>query len=183
MGILRAWSRLSGFLERGPDTHTHTHTRMEQNVSSLIKSAIYYLFLLRRLKKLRTPSRELVNIYSMFMLPKLLYASPAWLSSLSLIQHHQLEQVQKRAVRLILGSQYTYQEALHTLHLTTLQARHAHFLEKFAKKLLHHPRHRNTLMLAASPPRHSIRHTNTLISIRVRMDRYKKSAVPAHLRW
>ena len=36
-----------------------------------------------------------------------------------------------------------------------LQAHHAQFLEKFTKILLYHPTHRNTLSMAASPPRDS----------------------------
>ncbi|XP_050689977.1 RNA-binding protein 12-like [Eriocheir sinensis] len=72
-----------------------------QHVSSLITSATYRLHLLRRLKKLETPVRELASVYSTFILPRLTYASPTWSSSLNAIQHRQLERVQKRAVRLI----------------------------------------------------------------------------------
>ena len=92
------------------------------HVSSLISSATYRLHLLRRLKKLGTPPRELASVFSIFILPRLTYASPAWSSSLNATQRKQLERVQKRAVRLILGAEYTtYQEALHALNLTTLQ--------------------------------------------------------------
>ena len=110
------------------DAMTDINARWNKHVSSLIKSATYHLFLLRRLKKLGTPPRELVSIYFAFVLPKLTYTSPAWLPSLNLTQNRLLEQVQKRAVRFILGPHYTtYEEAFHTLHLTTLQARYVPF--------------------------------------------------------
>ena len=151
----------------------------KDHVASLTRAATYKLYLLRRLRSLGTPAAELASVYTHFILPKLTYASPAWSSSLTATQRHQLERVQKRACRLILGNQFTnYQAALHTLHLTTLQERHTHLLQKFACKLLLHTRHRDLLPPPALHPRPSIRHTNTLVPIRSRTDRYANSAIP-----
>lgn len=41
-------------------------------------STSYQLYLLRQLKSMGTPSRELVGVYTTFILPKLTYASLAW---------------------------------------------------------------------------------------------------------
>ncbi|XP_045112270.1 uncharacterized protein LOC123505173 [Portunus trituberculatus] len=145
------------------------------HVGNLVKSATYKLHLLRRLKTLGIPAGELAGVYSCFILPKLTYASPAWSSSLTLTQRRQLETVQKRACRLILGSNYTsYQDALHALKLNTLQDRHALLLEQMGRRLLHHPRHRDLLPPTAPRPRTSVRHANTLVPIRARTDRYKR---------
>ena len=150
-----------------------------QHVANLIKAATYKLYLLRRLKTLGTPADELACVYTRFILPKLTYASPAWSSSLTITQHRQLERVQKRACRIILGGQYSgYQDALHTLNLTTLQDRHTHLLEQFSQRLLIHPRHRDLLPPPAPRPRPSVRYTNTLVPIRTRTDRYANSAIP-----
>ncbi|MPC77735.1 hypothetical protein E2C01_072199 [Portunus trituberculatus] len=77
-----------------------------QHVSNIISSATYELHL-RRLKKLGTPSRELASMFSIFIHPRLKYAFPAWSSSLIATQRHQPKRVQKRVVRLILGTNYT----------------------------------------------------------------------------
>ena len=139
----------------------------KEHVTQLIRSATYKLYLLRRLKSLGTPERELASVYTTFILPKLTYASPAWSSSLNLTQHRQLEQVQKRACKIILGPNYTnYDDALHSLSLITLQRKHKSLLQRFAASLLHHPRHRNLLPPAVSRPRQSMRHANLLTPVR-----------------
>ncbi|KAK3877796.1 hypothetical protein Pcinc_017526 [Petrolisthes cinctipes] len=102
--------------------------------------------MLRRLKSLGMQLRELRNIFIMFILPKLTYASPAWSSSLSLTQQRQLERVQKRACRIIMGDRYTtYETALITLDLTSLTDSHTKLLKQFGERLISHPRHRHFL--------------------------------------
>ena len=149
------------------------------HVSLTIKSAAYKLYMLRRLKSLGMPQRELRSIFTIFILPKLTYASPAWSSSLTLTQHRQLEKVQKRAVRIILGESYvSYEEALATLDLSPLSARYEDLMRQFGEKLLIHPRHRDLLPELNPPPRHTVRHHNVLKPIRATTDRYKKSPIP-----
>ncbi|MPC86129.1 hypothetical protein E2C01_080945 [Portunus trituberculatus] len=72
-----------------------------------------------------TPTDQLKAIYLTFILPRLMYASLVWSSSLTSTQQQQLEDVQKRACRIILGPAYTnYGHALTTLNLSTLASRH-----------------------------------------------------------
>ena len=93
----------------------------KQHVASIVKKASFRLYMLRRMKSLGTPPKELTIIYTSFILPVLLYASPAWSSSLNVTQQQQIEKVQKRAFRTILGPSYTsYNEALNTLGLPTI---------------------------------------------------------------
>ena len=137
--------------------------------------------MLRRLRSLGTPGKELCTIYTTFILPTLMYACPVWSSSLTLTQKQKLERVQKRACRIILGSTYEgYDHALSTLNLPKLSDRHQEALRKFGDNLLTHPRHRHFLPPDAPPPRRTTRHVNKLVPIRApRTDRYKNSAIPA----
>ena len=64
------------------------------------------MYILRRLRSLGTPAAELKGVYTSFRLPILMYAFPAWSSSLNFIQQHQLEKVQNRACKVILGSAF-----------------------------------------------------------------------------
>ena len=149
------------------------------HVSAVIKSASYRLYMLRRLKSLGLPTAELCNIFKLFILPKLTYASPAWSSSLSQTQHRRLERVQKRAAKIILGPSYhTYEDALHTLDLPTLTDYYRQALTQFGHKLLQNPRQRHLLPPQAPRPLRATRARNKLVPLRARTDRYKNSPIP-----
>ena len=151
----------------------------KEHVKKTIQAASYRLYMLRRLRSLGTPTPELITIYNAFILPKLTYSSPAWSSSLNITQIRQLEKVQERACRIMLGADYSgYTNALTTLKITTLSQVYQQNLSKFGSELLHHPRHRTLLPPAAPPPSRSLRHSNVLQPIRARTDRYKNSSIP-----
>ena len=73
----------------------------KEHVSNIVRAASYRIYMLRRLRSLGTPADELKGVYTSFILPKFMYASPAWSPSLNLTQQQQLERVQKRACRVI----------------------------------------------------------------------------------
>ncbi|XP_063856390.1 GTPase Obg-like [Scylla paramamosain] len=156
----------------------------KQHVASTIRSATYRLYMLHRLRSLGTPTDELRGVYLTFILPKLMYASPAWSSSLTQTQQLQLESVQKRACRVILGPAYTtYEEALNTLKLSRLSTRYSEALKKFGRGLLNHPRLRSMLPPDAPRPTHATRHHNKITPLKVpRTDRYRLSAIPTMVR-
>ncbi|KAK3855453.1 hypothetical protein Pcinc_038150 [Petrolisthes cinctipes] len=140
--------------------------------------------MLRRLRSLGTPAGDLKAVYTSFILPSLLYASPVWSSSLNKSQQQQLEKVQKRAYRVILGPAYTsYNNALTTLSLPRLTAMYEQALSKFGEGLLRNPRHRHLLPPDVPPPARATRHQNKLVPLRApRTDRYRQSAVPTLVR-
>ena len=151
----------------------------DAHVSTIVKSASYRLYMLRRLKSLGLPTSELCSIYKSFILPRLTYASPAWSSSLSITQKRRLECIQKRAIKIILGPSYTnYDDALFTLQLVTLADLHQQALSQFGQKLLVNPRHRHLLPPDAPQPRRAVRAFNKLVPIRARTERYKNSPIP-----
>ncbi|XP_063862994.1 uncharacterized protein LOC135102139 [Scylla paramamosain] len=156
----------------------------KQHVASTVRSATYRLYMLRRLRSLGTLTDELRRVYLTFILPKLMYASPAWSSSLTHTQQLQLESVQKRACRVILGPAYTtYEEALTNLSLSRITTRHREALEKFGRGLLHHPRLRNMLPPDAPRPVRTTRHHNKITPLKApRTDWYRLSAIPTMVR-
>ena len=160
------------------------HLSWGQHVASVVKAASYRLYMLRRLRSLGTPANELRAVYTSFILPKLVYASPAWSSSLNTTQLQQLERVQKRACRVILGPAYIdYNAALSSLSLPTLAERYHHALATFGEGLLKSQRHRHLLPPEAPPPTRSTRHSNKLVPLKApRTDRYKRSAIPTIIR-
>ena len=153
----------------------------KEHVGNITRTASFKLYMLRRLRSLGTPASELQGVYTTFILPTLMYASPVWSSSLTLTLRQKLERVQKRACRIILGGDYiSYDRALNTLGLPKLSDRHSGALKKFGEDLLTHPRHRHFLPPDAPPPRHATRHTNKIVPIKApRTDRYKNSTIPS----
>jgi len=149
-----------------------------------IRSASYRIYMLRRLKSLGTPAKELKGVYTSFILPKLMYASPAWSSSLNLTQQQSLERVKKRAWKVILGPAYEdYDKPLTTLLLHRLTTRRLEALTKFRHDLINHHRHRHLLPERAPPPARVTRHHNKLFLLRApRTDRYRHSAIPTIVR-
>ncbi|MPC66826.1 hypothetical protein E2C01_060980 [Portunus trituberculatus] len=104
----------------------------KEHASTIISSASYKIYMLHRLRSLGAPADALRGVYLTFILPKLMYASPAWSSSLNLTQRQQLERVQKRAFRIILEP--AYGDALTCLSLPRLATRHQEALEKFGER-------------------------------------------------
>ena len=151
----------------------------KQHVTHIIRSASYRIYLLWKLRSLGTPADELKEVYTSFMLPKFMYASLAWSSSLNLTQQHQFEKVQKRACKVILGLAFgDYGSALSTLSLPRLSVRHEKALRKLGEGLLKHPRHHHLLLPDAPLPLRATRYQNILITIKgSRTDYFKKSAI------
>ena len=134
--------------------------------------------MLRRLKSFGLPSKELINIYKTFILPKLTYASPAWSSSLNLTQKKMLEKVQKRALKISLGTSYTtYEHALTAANLTKLEVYHNLMLREFGDKILSSERHRRLLPATLPTPHYPTRHANSITPSRPDTERYKNSPI------
>ena len=102
----------------------------------MIKEANTRLHFLRVLKSLRMCLSDMIVIYSTFIRPVLEYCAVVWNSGLSISQINDIERVQKRACRIMLGSQYeSYDNALSICNLPSLSDRRISLCEKFAKSL------------------------------------------------
>ena len=87
--------------------------------------------LLRRVASFGTSVEDLKNIYFLFVRSQLEQSAVVWHSSLTEDNKHDLERVQKSAVKIILGEKYkSYQQALSD----TLDMRRENLCIRFAKK-------------------------------------------------
>ncbi|MPC61521.1 hypothetical protein E2C01_055594 [Portunus trituberculatus] len=122
--------------------------------------------------------------YPTFILPKLMYVSPAWSSSLSCTQQQQLGSVQKRACKVILDLAYTnYEDTLTTLSLpklsNTLRSPEETWERRAASPM--------PMPLVSPPdaphPVRATRHHQKIMPLRApRMDPYHLSAIPIMVR-
>ena len=91
--------------------------------------------LLRRVASFGTSVEDLKNIYFLFVRSQLEQSAVVWHSSLTEDNKHDLERVQKSAVKIILGEKYkSYQQALSELSIDTLDMRRENLCIRFAKK-------------------------------------------------
>ena len=84
----------------------------------MLKKANSRLYLLKLVKHFNLPTDDLVTIYSKFVRPTVEYAAPVWHPGLTVHENLALEQIQKRACRILVGKYYTtYHEALELCNL------------------------------------------------------------------
>ena len=92
--------------------------------------------MLRSLKSFGFNKSGLVTVYKGHIRPLLEYSDVIWHSSLTSNQTHQLERVPKRALRIILGTDYiSYTNALDVFDVDRLSARREQHSLKFARSL------------------------------------------------
>ncbi|XP_066267508.1 uncharacterized protein [Branchiostoma lanceolatum] len=107
------------------------------HVDHICNSASQRLYLLRRLKYFHVPKEDLVSVYVCYVRPVTEYAAPVWHSGLTSALSQKIEKIQRRAVRIILGSDYSgYTDACTILHLPTLHTRRSNLTLNFATSLL-----------------------------------------------
>ena len=149
----------------------------------MIKNAAKRLFMLRSLKRFGFDKSELVTVYKGYIRPLLEYSDVIWHSSLTSNQTHQLERVQKRALRIILGTDYiSYANAFDVCDVDRLSARREQHSLKFAQSL---PKcSRNSKLL---PPcrgevhGRKLRNNAKLTQPRARTNRYACSPIPYYV--
>ena len=93
--------------------------------------------LLHKIVEFSAPVEDMVKIYTSYIRSILEQSCTVWHSSLTQENTEDLERVQKSAVRIILGENYTtYEEGLQSLMLAKLSDRREKLSLKFAKKCL-----------------------------------------------
>ena len=109
------------------------------NTENMVKKGSKRLWLLRRLKFLGASVSNLLEVYTKQIRCILELAAPAWQGGITLAEKQDLERVQKCAAHIILGSNYTsYQDALETLQLDSLEQRRSSLALRFAIKAEKH---------------------------------------------
>ena len=119
----------------------------------------------------------MIKFYTTIVRPVLEYAAPAWSSSLPEYLIYKIEQIQKRAMKIIHPG-LSYQTALEKCSLSTLSERRKSLCVNFFHKIeqpndkIHH------LLPDKRDHKYGLRKQNKYSDIRTRTDRYKKSFIP-----
>ncbi|KAI8496832.1 Leucine-rich repeat-containing protein 15 [Branchiostoma belcheri] len=108
-----------------------------EHVTTVVGRGSKRLYVLRNLKKHGLETSDLILIFIGFVRPVLEYACVLWHPGLTRELSLKIERVQKRALRTILGNDYTdYQSALNLTGLSRLDARRQELCLRFATSLV-----------------------------------------------
>ena len=115
--------------------------------------------ILRKAASFGASRDDMKTLYIAYVRSHLEQSAVVWHSSLTNQNIHDLERVQKSAVRLIMGGQYeNYKKSLSLLKLQTLETRRKELCLNFAKKCLKTPRMKH--MFPLNMKKHSMKTRN-----------------------
>ncbi|KAI8482492.1 hypothetical protein Bbelb_397280 [Branchiostoma belcheri] len=118
----------------------------DSQVREMTRKGNQRLYLLCRLRQFNLPAEDLLTVYKSFVRPVVEYAAPVWHGGLTRDQRKKIENIQRRAAKIMLGRNYHgYSSACEVLHLQTLDDRRSTLCLKFAKKLLSSEEYRGWL--------------------------------------
>ena len=124
------------------------------------------------------PTNDLVHIYTLYVRSVLEFNSCVWHFNITKEESHDIERVQRNSLKLILKEQYkTYENALNTLNLETLNARKEQLCLKFAIKASKHPRMKHLFPLNIKEHDMETRHQEKYIVQHAHNERLKKSSI------
>ena len=136
--------------------------------------------MLRSVKKFGFDHDELLTVYRSFVRPIIEYGDVVWHSGLTTKQSNDLEKIQKRACKTILGIKYnSYREALDSCGLKSLHDRRDDHCRKFASRLVDNERTKHLM----PPSRKSIhgrdlRNGSNFSQLRYKTKRFQQSPIP-----
>ena len=152
----------------------------DKNISEMISKTNRRLYMLRMLKRFGFKKDKLITVYKGYIRPLLEYADVVWNSSLTLKQTKTIEQVQRRACRIVLGHNFlSYNKALSDCEIGSLATRREDHYLKFAEGLADIERTKDLL-----PPTrlesHSrnLRNAHKISQLRFRTSRFKNNPIP-----
>ena len=151
--------------------------KWHQNTDFITKRGYSRLWILRRLKKFGLPTSELVDTYTKKVRSILEMAVPVWHPALTKGDSYQIERVQKAALRIILGKDYSsYDQTLDHLELDKLEARREQLCGNFADKASKHEKYSGWFWSPDTRP--DTRNKSAYTSVWTRTSRFKKSPLP-----
>ena len=150
------------------------------NSNFLVTKCNRKFFMFAKLKSFRATREELLRVWVSYLRPICEYAAPLWHSSISVADACKIERLQKRALRIILGGEYTsYSDALESLKIPSMHQRREMLCLKFATNVLKTPKFRHLLPEFRKSDRLLRSLTRKKVKeIKCNTARYYKSAIP-----
>lgn len=115
--------------------------KWSSNTKNMVAKCYKRMWMLRNLKKNGADQAQLLKIYFQQIRSVAEMACPVWNAGITLQEINTIERVQKTALAITLGSNYTtYNDALAILKVDTLESRRTKLCLKFALKAVRNPK-------------------------------------------
>ena len=151
----------------------------DRNTEELVKKGYKRMQLLNAAASYTSAKNDLKDIYLTFIRSVLEQSAVVWHSSLTKKNRHDLERVQKAAIRVIMGKSYsTYKNGLKFLKLDTLEKRRELLCLRFAKNCIKTEKVKNLFPLNISKHVMKMRKQKKYKTNKQNTNRLKKSALP-----
>ena len=165
--------------------------KWEENTSLICSKVEGKFYLFSKLKSFGLNVDELLNIWKVMVRPITEYAAPLWHAGLSDTDINRIEDLQKTALGMILGTIYidykryykirnnpvSYDFALQKYGLTTLLQRREVLTQKFALETVKNSNHRNMFEFIQAKNM-TTRNSHTIQERFCKTERYYNSAIP-----
>ena len=155
-----------------------TDLKWSIHIDEVCARASKRLFALRTLKRNGVPLADLRSVYCYFIRPLLEYACPVWHSSLTCTLNNQLEDIQRRALRIIYP-QMSYKDSVTQFGLPTLYDRRELLCESFYKNATRPDSKLFNLLPELAPSHYNLRKPRRLPLFKCRTKRLKNSFIPS----
>ena len=153
------------------------------HVDNLLAKSSKKLFMLRSLKRFGFSTVELRATYNSYVRPVLEYADVIWHSGINTNQSSSIESVQKRACKIILGTNYqSYESALQALNIDLLSTRRECHCLKFATNIQNNERC-NFLFPPSRLASHgkNLRNSHNISKLPAKTRRFQTSPIPYYI--
>ena len=151
----------------------------DKNTEELTKKGYKRMQLLNAAAAFTNNRQELKDIYLTFVRSIVEQSAVVWHSSLSVRNRKDLERIQKAAVRVIMGKDYsTYSNGLKYLKIDTLEKRREVLCLRFAKNCLKNEKMQKLFPLKKTKHSMKKRRQQKYQTKKYNTNRYKKSALP-----
>jgi hypothetical protein len=151
------------------------------HIDHVCSKASKRLFAIRILKRNGAEQRDLRNVYCSFIRPVLEYACPVWHFSLPGFLSDQLEQIQRRATRII-NPKLSYKDGLNELNLPTLVDRRDFLCKRFYEKNFGSPSNISDLLPIKNSHSYNFRNARNIALFKTRTSRFYNSFLPTCVR-
>ena len=149
--------------------------KFEKNTEFIVQKAFKRIWMLKRLKNLGASTEQLLDVYEKQIRCVLELAVPVWHSSLVQADRLSIERVQKAALQVILGADYTsYRTACMETNFLTLEERRKNLCTKFARKSAKNTKHKKWFKVNTKVSR-TRRQQPTFCPVVYRTTRFKNS--------
>ena len=149
----------------------------KSNTSEITRRAYSRMVILKKLVQFNVPLAELIQIYTLYIRSVVEQSAVVWHTSITIGEQKDLERVQKVALRIVLGQQYTtYTEALKITGLQNLKTRRTMLSLNFAIKCVKNEK--TSFMFPRNENPVDTRHHEYFEVTKARTNRLAKSAIP-----